>query len=60
MYIRGRVSNESLGGSVLIQVGADGKQGIKFAWPNATLGVKRCEATKKQPYLCATKSFDIS
>ena len=26
-----------------------------------TLGVKKCEAYKKQPYLCATKSsFDIS
>ena len=25
-----------------------------------TLGVKKCEANKKQPYLCATKIFDIS
>ena len=24
------------------------------------LGVKKYEANKKQPYLCATKSFDIS
>ena len=25
-----------------------------------TLGVKKCRANKKQPYLCETKSFDIS
>ena len=25
-----------------------------------TLGVKKCKANKKQPYLCVTKSFDIS
>ena len=25
-----------------------------------TLGVKKCEANKKQPYLCVTKIFDIS
>ena len=25
-----------------------------------TLGIKKCKANKKQPYLCATKSFDIS
>ena len=25
-----------------------------------TLGVKKCKANKKQPYLCATKSFDIN
>ena len=24
-----------------------------------TLGTKKCEANKKQPYLCTTKSFDI-
>ena len=25
-----------------------------------TLGIKKCGANKKQPYLCATKRFDIS
>ena len=25
-----------------------------------TLGVKKCGANKKQPYLCAAKRFDIS
>ena len=25
-----------------------------------TLGVKKCKANKKQPYICATKIFDIS
>ena len=24
-----------------------------------TLGVKKCETNKKQPYLCVTKSFDV-